>query len=352
MDNEIIISKKDELIESENQNVFTDFSLPALVLPVYKKEQLRFRQIIEDIPVVAGILSRMKDATEWKVVLSSGMRDAISKGVAHFGKSHIHPGEFAANIYDQKGKLITQVAVENGLDITSLADASANLAMMNAIHHLSIEIEQLKQKVYDIYVGQQTDRLGTVIGAVRAYCLALPTFNPEEQRRAAYMALTEMQKGIAQMHFHYDYIIQNLKGLPNSNWELVIKNLIGDTAVMRKGDENLTEILNGLHQYAFALTLEDMIMVQLGCATKQIIKSHQPLTKFVNRIFDTELLERLRFLNEVRANEISSFVESYNRSFGELDVNLTTGLPYKFRMIGTDIEQEQILGNNFIMQNK
>lgn len=336
MKNEIL-KINTELSKDTEADVFTDFSLPALVNPLVRKKTDGIIKRFFDINALAGVLGKLK-GKHLEIQIPAEFQEKLKNGTAHLGKKDME-GCFTTTIYEPgKRGSAGQLYVKETVDPNAMSDALSNLAVYGMLQQISNNLEEIKENQRIMLEGQRTDRLGTIIGSFRAYVISYPLFKTEEEKRSAsFNVFKTMSQGITQIHFELDTLSKELKDAPDNAWSHFLKAALTNINYAGKKEQAYDCLVYGLYKYYNMLKLSDIILLDMDANAEILADNHRSIEAFCMRVFNEDMDKKVKYLNggdikdyldiqnnilsyvdNVKENLIPSFKKTYN-----LDLNVT-----------------------------
>ena len=215
MANDIIINIKDLQPKENNEDVYSDFSLPSLIRPIMSDKTESIIKMFFDTIHLASIYEKLNQ-NEYILKFTEEVEAGLRTGKYTLDIRKDGSG-FTPTAREENGLFVGQGVVKKGIDNSALSQVMSNYAMYAMLQKISTQLEEIDQKVDIIREGQATDRVGNIIGAFRAYVIAYPTFlNEQEKRNASFEVYKTISQGLHQVHFELDTIAKYLDKAPTS----------------------------------------------------------------------------------------------------------------------------------------
>lgn len=314
----IVIGEKNQMTK---KNVFSDFSLPHLLAPMKQEHQSRFCDRLLAIPSVSKLISNLR-REGFTIVIPRELREGIKNGKLHFGKSSQSLTGVAPNIYDKYGKLRGQVYMECTKDYSNLLNDISSLAMMLQLQSLSEKLDAISQKIDIIHTAQKNDRLGQIIGSFKAFVVSRSVFCSEAERRsAAFLTFSKMNEGMCQIHFELNESWERISKFPNNNKDF-IKKAFTKFWDGTDYEEEYNAFVKDLYDYYNMLVLSDALLLDLGAASEELSRNHQPLNDFLDRTMGEDFFKVAEFVKDDQPKELTAFLKESRKLF--IDFNFQT----------------------------
>ncbi|MBF1519929.1 MAG: hypothetical protein HXN87_08050 [Prevotella pallens] len=294
MANDIIINVKDLQPKENNEDVYSDFSLPSLIRPIMSDKTESIIKMFFDTIHLGSIYEQLNQN---EYILS----------FTEEGKAGLRTGKYTLDIRKDGSGLtptargengfVEQGVVKKGTDSSALSQAMSNYAMYAMLQKISAQLEEIDQKVDIIREGQATDRIGNIIGAFRAYVIAYPTFlNEQEKRTASFEVYKTISQGLHQVHFELDTIAKYLDDAPTSYADIGLQLLNLFNFVADKKERLYHTLVYGLYKYYNMIKLSDIILLDRGANENVISRNHEAIESFCTRVLNKELDKKAKFL--------------------------------------------------------
>lgn len=310
MTNNIIVETKELQVREKYEDVFSDFSLPSLVRPLIKEKTNDIIKILFD---TAHLSSLYKSLNQNEFILRFSKK--IEKGLKA-GKYQLNmrkDGRGFTPTASTKEGFVGQGFVEKRINSNAVSNALTNYAMYAMLNQISSQLQEVKQEVEIIREGQNTDRLGSIIGAFRAYVIAYPTFlNEQERRNASFEVYKTISQGLHQIHFELDTLAKNLEVCPTSLKEIGLQWLDLFQNVLDKKEKMYSCLVYGLYKYYNMLKLSDIILLDRGADENVILENHQGIESFCNRVLNEDLDKKAKFLT---GGDIKDYLDIKNNIY-------------------------------------
>lgn len=310
-----------------NDDVFSDFTLPSLIRPIIRKNNSLLLPLLCTVSELGSIVEKLK-TNQLTFVVPVELRSAIRDGVAYLGKSNIHSGSMAPNIYDSgSGKLIGQGYVTEGWNPANVGDALNNVAIYAMLQNVIGKLDSIQKDVSFIKEGQQDDRMGKVIGSFKSYAIALPTFRTtEEQRNASFIVYCSISEGLYQIHFFLDRLCQLMIDSPDNWWRHVLGAISNPFKNIAEEKERVyQELVSNLYNYHNLITLSDVILLHRGASYSVIQENHKSVNAFYSRALNETVEKKIAYLtndNYEAYSQIKQLTKNEEEKFKEILVSI------------------------------
>ena len=243
----------------------------------YSRANEVLNMLLASSPVFANIIESMKTTETVKVMFSDKAIEMMKAGLWKIPESKATDGLLRAWLIDENGHIvehaelgITQQA--QGINLIQLANAMQSMVMMKQLAKISKQINTLNERIDEIKMGQQNDRIGLFFAAENIYRESEFLTNNEMRDRLVAMAVTKLSECIEQTKQttlsdsnaivrNYDAQRNTFKDLKkNSQLTPTIKNnlqLIHAASILKAGiyykENEIQSTVCALHEYKMFL---------------------------------------------------------------------------------------------------
>lgn len=161
----------------------------------------KFAEMMVAFPILAEIVTGLKENETVKIVLSDKAKKMIKEGKWSFAKVKDHGDLFRAIIKDKNGNIVehAKLVMEDGvksIDPVQLAFAMQAMAIQTQLKDISESLEILSDKLSSVIAGQQNDRIALFYSAEALYREAIISNNPIMKQQMIVEALSTLTNSI------------------------------------------------------------------------------------------------------------------------------------------------------------
>lgn len=148
--------------------------------------------------IVAGITDlgyAISDMDKYVADLPQEILDGLKNGVYRFGKSKKIPGNYAPSIYNNDGKLVTQVTLKKVRDPSRALSSVVTLSMQIALKEISSELRSIHDDVKYIIARNRMKDFKSKFFNARDKILQAANASPDKQDTLLHEADTYLMEG-------------------------------------------------------------------------------------------------------------------------------------------------------------
>lgn len=344
MNNELIVKPKTEVaITSSKKDVLAYYNVPGMLDQIVTKEKSNLLNALSCGSMAADSFNRLAHSKEFIVEIPSGLRELLKSGKATFDKSGKVPGNFTPNIrINGEPGIAGQATIVEGTDPLAVTQSLSNLGLMAMVQSVLEKMDAIEEKVEDVKIGQNNDRIGSVIGSFKAFMDLYPSFSGKaELETAANNAYIEMQKGLAQLHLQIDSDRKKLDGIPSNSWEIFFYTLFHPTLKSRVSEHQCSynDFTYNLQLYSRLVLLTDVVLHLKG-DNEAIRKNHGLMNSYCQDKIDKKFIKDMKYLMQNETQGIDNVL-----LFNENVKNALDGYKSKNLLIECNSDEVKLLNN-------
>lgn len=295
MDKGIAVKNKTELSPvCQKQDILALYGVPSMLDEIAKKEKDNLFSMLTPSFVLADSLNEISHAGGFVVNIPKGMEDALRSGVAHLDKSSKDIGAFTPNIrINGETGIKGQLTISNGVDSQAVMHSLSNLAMMAMLQNVLSKLDDLEEKQNEILKGQENDRIGSIIGAYKAFKDLVNNKDQDSIKTLGESCYKDIQEGLAQLNLQIEEERKKLANMPSTYWQVFIKSFFSTHTVLKP--EIYEKFVYDIQLYCRLLLLSDVVALRIGKGDT-IPKNHEVIEEYCSQHLSVKFQKHMKFL--------------------------------------------------------
>jgi hypothetical protein len=289
-ENKIIVKEKLEIKTKENNNnILKIADFPKMLLRVYEENRISIIRHLRSLPSVIDSLEQIKAGEMYRAVVPPEIIPKLKNQTVKLHK--MKNGLFCPTIVDSKTKkFICHVKLEEVNP--QIFDFASQMAMQNAMAEIASQLEEINEKLDNILIGQQNDRLALADSCEQQLMEALNVDDPELKKYMLANVIKTGNDARFQLLRTFEYDVKYFEDLPDcqSSIQIILKN-----SKNRNLNEEIKAKMNSLYNTYKAINRISLVLsftYQELHQYQNIELSLKPLQALLQKISKNELLRK------------------------------------------------------------